>query len=335
MNRPAPHHEAAGPNVLHVIDLPGAGWDALAAAARCARELPARQRLLLIGDRHAQADAASLGLVPDRSVSPPLGTLATAVAPLDRAFAELDRQTPVEAVHVWSDSARVLCRQTLGYAVPIVQEEPGPLAAPAPIAQRALLRARLGIADDECAVLLATDRAGVGDARRFAGLVGILQLADIPTVGVASNRSNNYRRAARFLRGFGRAWDVIPVSGPPAALVAAADAVMYDQGDTLSADGGPGTPTGGTALSAALAGIPVVTTTSEVGRSIAGPLQEQVLTRHGLLPEFARVLVPLCESRERRLEVGAALRRHARSVSRPLSGVLDRWRAAALAEAPA
>lgn len=331
-------HSAPIPGVLHVIDLPSAGWDALASAALCARELNVSQRLVLIGDRRAGADAAAFGLAPDRHLSPPLRSLTTAVRLLDRAVTELHRESPIGVVHVWSDSARVLCRQTIGYTYPLTQEDPGPLV-PSPTAQalaaRATLRAELGISDNEVALLLATDRPGVGDARRFAGLVGVLHLADIPTVGLAPARSDYFRRAARFLRGFNRAWDVIPLRSPAHLVLAAADAVFYDQGDTLTAAGGPGAPTGGLAFAAAAAGIPVVTIDSPLGRRLAGPLGGEVLARTSLMPEFARVTVPLCESAQRRAETGARLRQHAFRSRGVLSALHDRWNAAALKGAAA
>jgi hypothetical protein len=174
---------------------------------------------------------------------------------------------------------------------------------------------------------MATDRPGVGDARRLAGLVGVLHLADIPTVGLASSRSDNFRRAARFLRGFSRAWDVIPLASPPHLVLAAADVVLYDQGDTLTDDSGPGVPTGGLASAAAAAGIPFVTTNTPIGRRIAGPVGDTVLARTSLMPEFARVTVPLCESAERRAETGARLRAHALSTGELLDALMDRWNA--------
>lgn len=321
------------PRVLHVIDLPGAGWDSLSAAAHCAATLAgeADQRLLLIGDAHAARDAAAFGLIPTYRICPPLNRLAAAVAPLDRLFRSLARVAPVDIVHVWSDSARVICRETLAFTLPITQSDPAPFVqlptTAAVPGDRAAIRSAHRIGDHEVAVLLAADRPGVGDARRFAGLVGILHLAGITTVGLASSRCDNARRAARFLRGFHREWDVIPLSSPPHLSLPAADVVIYDQGDTLTADSGPGPRTGGIVVAAAAAGIPVVATDSPLARRLLGPLAQNLIAANGLMPELARIMVPLCESRERRETVGRELRALSPSFLSPTSTVLQRWHA--------
>jgi hypothetical protein len=323
---------AQSPGVLHVVDMPGAGWDALAAAARCAREIGGDQRLLLLGDRHAAADAAVFGLAPTRTAAPPLRRLDAAVGTLDRAVAQLHREAPIGLIQVWSDSARILCRETFAYEFPINQEDPGPFVAGATTAassSREALRAELGIAPHEIAILMATDRPGIGDARRFAGLIGVFHLADFPAVGIASSRTDNYRRAARFLRGFHRAWDVIPVSSPPLTLVAAADIVFYDQGDTLTADGGPGVATGGAAYAAAAMGLPVFAVNSPVARRLLAPLGGEAIAANGLLPELARVAVPLCQSAACRRDAGERLRAYAPSVVAGAAELAARWRTTA------
>lgn len=324
MTHTAPHPT----RVLHIIDLPGAGWDALSAAAHCAETLETDQHLLLISDSDSCADAASFGLRPDYRICPPLNRLAAAVAPLDRLFRALAAAAPVDVIQVWSDSARVLCRETLGYTVPIVQEDPSAFVRPIDLDQRASARAALRITDHETAVLLAADRPGAGDARRHAGLVGILHLANIPTVGIASSRCDNARRAARFLRGFHRAWDCISVPTPPHVSLAAADIVLYDQGDTLTSDSGPGPRTGGIAIAAARAGLPVIAVDTPLTRRLIGPLGPSLLAHSGRMPEIARVLVPLCESTERRRTIGEELKAHAATLCTPTSSLLSRWQAA-------
>jgi hypothetical protein len=316
------------PSVLHVIDLPGAGWDALAAAANCAAALDNRQRILLIGDGQAGRDAAAFGLAPARRLCPPLNRLSTAVGPLDLAFKELDRESPIDVVHVWSDSARVLCREALAYTFPITQEDPGRFVLTTQTCPRAAARAALGVADHETAILLASDRPEVGDARRLAGLVGILHLAEHATVGLASSRSDNFRRAARFLRGFNRDWDVIALSTPPHLSLAAADIVLYDQGDTLTADAGPGPRTGGVVVAAAAAGIPVVAVDTSLTRRLLGPLAGELLAPSGLLPDLARALVPLSQNSDRRTEVGRRLLAHLPTITSHPCELLARWLAA-------
>lgn len=311
--------------MLHVIDLPGAGWDALAAAARCVQTLAADQRLMLIGDSHAAADAAAFGLKPDYRLCPPLNRLPAAVGPLDRTLKSVAAVWPIDIVHVWSDSARVLCRQTVGYSLPITQEDPAPFTpSPRPLA-RAAARAALGIAEHETALLLAADRPGVGDARRFAGLVGVLHLAEYAAVGIASARSDTYRRAARFLRGFNHAWDVVPLHTPPHVTLAAADIVIYDQGDSLTADAGPGPRTGGIILAAGALGIPVVTTPSPLSRRLLGPLAQELIAGDGAMPEIARLTVPLCTDADRRHAAGERLRHQTATL--PVPSLMDRWTA--------
>jgi hypothetical protein len=307
--------------VLHIIDMPGAGWDALAAAERCARTLDADQRLLLIGDKDAAADAAAFGLEADYRLCPPLNRLAAAVSPFDRLLKDASRSWPVDLVHVWSDSARVLCRETIGFDLPIVQEDPAPFVKTTVGREEA--RAALGIAPGEVALVLASDRAGVGDARRFTGMVGVLSLAEYNVVGVACTRSDTFRRAARFLRGFMHHWDVVPVSTPPHTSLAAADIVCYDQGDSLTADAGPGPRTGGVVFAAGALGIPVVTTPSPLSRRLLGPLAPDLITASGAMPEVSRLTLPLCSDAAHRAEVGGRLREQIASMPPP--PLLERW----------
>ncbi len=314
--------------VLHVVDLPGAGWDALAAAAHCAQTLPADQRLLLIGDRTATTDAAAFGLRPEYRLCPPLNRLAAAVGPFDRLVRNVSRAWPIDIVHVWSDSSRVLCRETLGFGLPLVQEDPA-LFTPGTLPNdRAGVRSSLGIAPHETAVLLASDRPGVGDTRRFTGLIGLLALAELPAVGIASSRGDSFRRAARFMRGFHRHWDVIAIGSPPQAALAGADMVIYDQGDSLTADAGPGPRTGGIVLAAGALGIPVVTTDSPLARRLTGPLAPRALAKGGALPEVATLTLPLATNPNLRASAGRELRDHAATLAAPQ--LMDRWEAACL-----
>lgn len=317
---------ATRPRVLHVIDQPGAGWDALAAAARCAQTLPADQRLLLIGDRTAAADAAAFGLRPDYRLCPPLNRLAAAVGPFDRLIKSVSRAWPIDVVHVWSDSARVLCRETMGFSLPLVQEDPAPFAPSVLLQDRANTRSALGVAAHETALLLASDRPGVGDTRRFTGLIGLLALAELAVVGIASSRGDSFRRAARFMRGFQRHWDVIPISAPPQTVLAAADIVIYDQGDSLTADAGPGPRTGGTVMAAGALGIPIVTSDSPLAHRLAGPLAQRAIATNGVLPELAKLTLPLATDPSVRAQAGRDLQAHTVSLTAP--ALLARWVAA-------
>ncbi|MDP1661540.1 MAG: hypothetical protein Q8L55_06450 [Phycisphaerales bacterium] len=321
-SRQNPQGEAR-PRVLHVVDLPGAGWDALAAAARCAQSLPADQRLLLIGDRCAAADAAAFGLRPDYRLCPPLNRLAASVGPLDRLIKGVSRVWPIDVVHVWSDSARVLCRQTLGFHFPLIQEDPALFAPPLLPQDRASVRSSLGIAPHETALLLASDRPGVGDTRRFTGLVSLLAFAELAVVGIAGSRGDSFRRAARFMRGFNRYWDVIPIRTPPHTALAAADIVIYDQGDSLTADAGPGPRTGGIVLTAGAMGIPVVTTDSPLARRLVGPLAQRALAVGGGLPDLATRTLPLATDASIRAQAGRDLHNHTATL--PAPGLMERW----------
>jgi len=316
-----------------VIDFPGAGWDALAAAAWCARSIACEQRLLLIGDHQASADARWFGLEADFRVCPPMNRLAAGVGPLNRALRDIRAAWPVDALHTWSDSARVICREILAFDLPIVQEDPAPFATRHPVGTRAAARSALGIADHEAALLLASDRPGVGDTRRLAGLVGVLHLADFPTVGVACTRCDTFRRSARLLRGFGHGWDVIPLRPPPLTALAAADVVLLDQGDTLTADSGPGHPSGGVVFAAGAAGIPVVAVQSPLVRRLLGPLCDTLCAKDGSLPELARVALPLCTDAAARARAGSLLRQRVESLGLP--DLPARWIAAASMEVAA
>jgi hypothetical protein len=92
---------------------------------------------------------------------------------------------------------------------------------------RAQVRAELGIGADEWAVGLIGDPPCEGDARLLSGIVGLLHVGDVRTVGMVDARASQLGRGARFLRSHGRHWDVIPYRGATARAIPAADVLLW------------------------------------------------------------------------------------------------------------
>lgn len=92
---------------------------------------------------------------------------------------------------------------------------------------RAMVRAELDIGTDECVVGLLGDPPEEGDARLLSGIVGLLHVGDVPSVGIADAGAAQLHRGARFLRSHGRHWDVIPYRGATARTIPAADLLVW------------------------------------------------------------------------------------------------------------
>ncbi|MFT3685522.1 MAG: hypothetical protein QM783_11435 [Phycisphaerales bacterium] len=321
--------------MLHIADMPGAGWDALAAAARCADECNAHQRLLLIGDRTAVADAATFGLAPTRTAAPPLRRLDAAVGALDRAVEELHRQSPVDVIHVWSDSARVICRETFAYRFPLTQEDPGPFVTPRHFsASREALRTssasrptRSPSSWRPTAPVSATRAASPASSASSTSPTSPLS-ASLPRI------SDNYRAPLAFF-----AASSARGTSSPSLRLRTRCCVPPTSSFTIRATrslptAAPASPPAAAQAAAAM-GLPIFATDSPVVRRLLAPLGTQAIAANGLLPELARVAMPLCESTALRREAGDRLRAHAPTIAASPATLNDRWHSAVLAEAVA
>ncbi len=99
---------------------------------------------------------------------------------------------------------------------------------PAPRPRSGALRRALGLAPDEQLVILLADPARAGDARRFAFLVGLLNVGGVRCAGIISSRAHQSPRSLRFIRNCNDGWHVIATDTPLVSLFPACDAALCD-----------------------------------------------------------------------------------------------------------
>jgi hypothetical protein len=177
-------------------------------------------------------------------------------------------------------------------------------------------RSSLGISSDEVVVSLLSDPVRDGDARRFAWVTGLLQVAGIRAVGICAHASSQVQRAARYIRMHGRHWEVIAFRGPPAAALPAADLVMWnvDPSRVAGMDIPPRGQAGGagllSAMLAARHGVPVFSPMDPASEEFLGTIAPELLATAATMPALGACAVPLLSDPQRRRAVGMRLARH-------------------------
>ena len=123
---------------------------------------------------------------------------------------------------------------------------------------RDAVRAALGLERDEVAVLLLADPPDIGEPKRFAHLMGIMEVTGHPAVGLVGDAVGGWPRAARFVRRFGTDWPFIRFQGAWVDALAAADLVVWQtRAQPMVADA-PRRGGAVLAMAALAAGVPVV-----------------------------------------------------------------------------
>lgn len=104
------------------------------------------------------------------------------------------------------------------------------------------------------------------DSRHFSQVVGITRLGGGPVTALISEFARSIPRAARFVKGFLRTWDMVVHHGPAFTFMPAWDLAVW-----LQATPGDITVTGIPQVLAALArGVPIITTDSPIARAVIG-----------------------------------------------------------------
>jgi hypothetical protein len=184
------------------------------------------------------------------------------------------------------------------------------------LARRQDTRTALRIGADEVVISLLSDPVRDGDARRFAWVTGLLQVAGIRAVGICAHASSQLQRAARYIRLHGRHWEVIAFDGPPAAALPAADLVMWnvDPSRVAGMDVPPRGPAGGagllSAMMAARHGVPVFSPIDPASDEFLGTIAPELLATAATMPALGACAVPLLSDPHRRAAVGQRLASH-------------------------
>lgn len=318
-----------------------------------------RSRLVVIGPAVVRSHLAALGVEPDAVIVPPLhavlGRAATAGPALRRWLRDnaAGAGEGFDVVHCWSIDARDLAMRVFDRRTPVVCT---PVRAPrgaadlaacpdavlAPLAEdwtvagvptallplpslamrgadRQALRAVLRVGEGELAIVLLADPPSVGSARVFASQVGVMRLAGISAVGVVPAGIGHFRRGIRHTARHDHAWDLVATNLPSAALLSAADIVVWQRLPHASLNGRSGTDEsrGGGVLAAhlaACAGVPVLALDETAAREALGHDGPPALIANNFLPAWGQRLFEIAP--DRAVLAGAAAAQQARALAR-------------------
>lgn len=195
--------------VLHVIETTGdsahASRAAFASMASCAAHIKAHlgdeHRVVLVGDEASRAQAYLAGLRVDRLARAPLGLS-------QLAWSALSRESVWGANEVWVSTPALKCAAEAGIrrgvrvrvtdwtasGNPQHGGDRADRAARVGSASRQTIRATLGAGPAETVVALLADPPAEGDARRFAFVLGVVEVGVGPVVAVMSAGSSQLVR---------------------------------------------------------------------------------------------------------------------------------------------
>jgi hypothetical protein len=221
-----------------------------------------------------------------------------------------------DLVHVWKQGTLHRVNE-LGLLEGAVGQELLP-ANPVDMEARNTIRASLKIAQHEVAIMLVTSRPNQGDARLLAGILGVLELAKIPCVGLISDRAAHVSRAHRFNHSFHYRWETLALQGPLHAALPAADLILWDEPADLPEK--PSVSPGLTAFAPSLAaqvpmivslaikaGIPIVAPKTRHTHRLLGACESDLLCQAATLPDLSRPLLALARDASRRQTIGEKL----------------------------
>lgn len=157
---------------------------------------------------------------------------------------------------------------------------------------RVLSRAALDIAPDETAVMLLADPASNADAKQFTVMLGTLRLGGSRVIGMAPMGAMQARRAARYMKAFGRVFEVTTWAGPAVRALPAADIVLWGLDPALAATV-EGRSLGGSLLAsiASARGLPVIAMDHPLSREVLGAAPA-CLCDSLLFVDVSRTLLP-------------------------------------------
>jgi hypothetical protein len=185
--------------------------------------------------------------------------------------------------------------------------------APGRKAQSGAVRAKLGLAEQDLAVLLVGD-APEADSLRFAFMLGLLEVAGRVIVGVAPASARHRARGERLRRRALRRIPMITSDLHMLELASACDLAVWDAGGPgPTSHQEPDAGAGPAPIASLLArGLPVVAPRHEgIARLYPAEAAEACLAMNSSLTELARKLMTLGDDAGLRARVSAAAARHA------------------------
>jgi hypothetical protein len=295
----------------------------LAAVALLGRRLRHEQTAFTIGPRALLERAAATGINVLAGAPSP----GAAISAVERTLAAFG---PFDALHAWGPDAvtpalaaaeapgagriPVFALATPGRpdadgAVTVI-DSPPPVAPRPDAADRARLRAALGLTTATTAVLLLGDPPRA-DAVRFAFLLSLIAVAGIQTVGLIPASSAQVARADRLMRSSPRV-RIVVTDRPFRDLLAAADAAVFEgggHGPTSSLAPAPGIARWPIAA-AHTAGVPVVAPAWAAPDFYPADAAEAALSHNATIPDLARRLMPIVTDAALRSGLSASVRAH-------------------------
>lgn len=321
---------SAGQRVLHLVEPwagpptgrshRGAGQDALTAA--CSLCAGPEDTTLVIGPARALRRAAAAGLRPQAAICPPLARVEfaaravrryiRAAGPFDAAVCwggRVGRLAP--AVARLLPSVRVASFEDASSAASIMP----PDSSRTEVAARRWREAR-GLSPDDVLIALLDDPASFPSARKFAFILGALEVSGMRPVGLVPSGTSELARARRFRRSVGLRNRLLIADRPLTSILAACDLGLL-----LGPVAAPG-PARFLLHLAGAAGVPVITATDDrLTRDLPGVVRARCLASSDHTTDLGRLLLELTEDRPGREQLSAELREH--------------WRAGAGIQAPA
>lgn len=319
--------ELSGQRVLHIVEpwsgpasswlSGGSGCDTLAAACVLHAD-PRVDRFLVLGPARAEQRLAALGAPTTDTICPPARRVSLAWRAVRRFIA---RAGPFDAIVCWGDrlgrlALRLDLSRTAIYRARLTARsgETGPADGLAPRAHglpqtdRAGWRHAHGVSDDEPVIALLDDAGAGASVRRFLFVLGAVEIADRPVVGLFPSDAAGRGRSRRFQGAVGLRTRLIMADRPMQTLLSVADA-----GVILGASAG-NDASAAHAIDrlnlrlAAAAGLPTVTAEQP---GVTDDLPEEaarLLARSAHSTDLGRELYELVVDSRRRAAAGAALR---------------------------
>ncbi|MFN7020061.1 MAG: hypothetical protein ACK4WH_01875 [Phycisphaerales bacterium] len=172
-------------------------------------------------------------------------------------------------------------------------------------ADRAQLRARLGIREDQIAVGLVACPPRQADARRFAFVLGLLYTTGASVSGLVPRGVVNLARASRFVRLHGHGWGFQSSDLPLPTMLSACDLAVWDAPPDRPSDSGT---SGSVGLAIAMSlGLPTVATRHGVSEALLRKIAPELLARDATQNALADRLLSIIADPSRRSAISADL----------------------------
>lgn len=280
---------------------------ACAVRVRCSS---GNEAAVVLGNSKHAGLASGLGLDAP-VISPPLGRGDLAWRPL-RAMVKRGGFGELRAWSARSKAAAVVA----GFGAAVVRDHGVPIAglgSTLDIGSRDRTRESLGVAPEWPMVALLADPARLGDARRFAYMIGLLDVAEMPIAGLIDPRAAHLVRARRFHAEARVRWRLRVCPGPLAGALHACElAVVVPPEPVRPPTRWEREGMNHSILRAHALGVPTVGGSAWLDDGVCPPEARDALdAEEGVLLQLARKLSGLLTDPARRAEVASTVRGHA------------------------